>query len=104
LLVLLPLIQYRFQRAAGDADRAEELLLGSCRPAAAIEAATRAGRWERALELAETLEPHAVGGLALLRAQALEAEGQVGGSVWVGGWGGGGQVCVWGRGWHAQRA
>lgn len=34
------------------------------------------GHWERAVELAEHLEPHAVGHLALLNAQAAEAEGQ----------------------------
>lgn len=63
--------------AAGDADRAEELLLSSSCPAAAIDMRKQLGQWERALELAEQLEPLAVGSLALLRAQALEAEGQV---------------------------
>lgn len=63
---------------AGDADRAEQLLLASLRPSAAIELRRGLGHWERALELAEHLEPHALGGLALLRAQAMEAEGQVG--------------------------
>jgi tetratricopeptide (TPR) repeat protein len=62
--------------AAGDADRAEELLLASSCPAAAIDMRKRKGHWERALELAEQLEPHAVGSLLLLRAQGLEAEGQ----------------------------
>ena len=63
---------------AGDAERAEQLLLASSRPSAAIEMRRGLGHWERALELAEHLEPHALGGLALLRAQALETEGQVG--------------------------
>lgn len=70
---------------AGDADRAEQLLLASSRPSAAIELRRELGHWERAVELAEHLEPHALGGLALLRAQAMEAEGQVGG----------GPVCGW---------
>ena len=63
--------------AAGDADRAEELLLASSCSAAAIDMRKQLGHWERALELAEQLELHAVGSLALLRAQALEADGQV---------------------------
>lgn len=62
----------------GDADRAEELLLGSSRASAAVEMRQGLGHWERAIELAGHLQPHALGGLALLRAQALEAEGQVG--------------------------
>ena len=63
--------------AAGDADRAEALLLASSCPAAAFDMRKQLGHWERALELAEQLEPHAVGSLALLRAQGLEADGQV---------------------------
>ena len=63
--------------AAGDADRAEALLLASSCPAAAIDLRKQLGHWERALELAEQLEPHAVGSLALLRAQGLEADGHV---------------------------
>ena len=59
--------------AAGDADRAEALLLASSCPAAAIDMRKQLGHWERA----EQLEPHAVGSLALLRAQGLEADGQV---------------------------
>ncbi len=69
----------------GDADRTEQLLLASSHPSAAIELRRGLGHWERALELAEHLEPHALGGLALLRAQAMEAEGQVGGWGWFGG-------------------
>ena len=62
----------------GDPDRAEQLLLSSSRPTAAIEVRRQLGHWDRAIELAEELEPHAVGSLSLLRAQALEADGQVG--------------------------
>ncbi|KAL4434272.1 hypothetical protein ABPG75_000713 [Micractinium tetrahymenae] len=61
----------------GDADRAEQLLLASSQPTAAIEMRKQQGQWERALALAEQLEPGAVGGMAALRATALEAEGQV---------------------------
>ena len=62
---------------AGDADHAEQLLLASSRPGAAVELRRQLGHWERALELAQHLEPQAVGGLAALHAQGLEAEGQV---------------------------
>lgn len=62
---------------AGDPERAEQLLLASSRPSAAIEVLHGLGHWERALQLAEHLQPDAVGALALLRAQALEKEGQV---------------------------
>lgn len=74
---------------AGDADRAEALLLASSCSSAAIEMRRGLGHFERALELAEHLEPHAVGGLALLRGQALEAEGQVRAGALGRGWGGG---------------
>ncbi|EFN57870.1 hypothetical protein CHLNCDRAFT_143342, partial [Chlorella variabilis] len=65
----------------GDPDRAEQLLLSSSRPTAAIEVRRQLGHWDRAIELAEELEPHAVGSLSLLRAQALEADGQVGAAM-----------------------
>jgi len=64
-------------RCAGDCDRAEQLLLASSRPSAAIEMRKQQGHWDRAIALAEHLEPQAVGGMAALRAAALEAEGQV---------------------------